>query len=314
VSSIFGLVGHFRILFGIHREFGYGPFQGRFGADESRRKLPDTNHRVKKAKKKNPPVCGHQSRWGFDRQYAMKHLQKVKKLAKFLDYLLGRHPEEFGLCPDEEGYVKIKDLIRAINEEDGWGYVRQSHLREVTAALAATPVELAGKRIRAVDRTKLVVPNIPENVPKLLYHPVRRRAHPVVLEKGVKPASSGSKIILARERSMAERLGRRMDASPVILTVNTDKLSTLGATLNAFGRVLFLTDGLPVGSFSGPPLPKTAPETKAAEKSRPPATPKAPGSYLVNLSSEPASKKKPVKKDRKRKNEWKRERKRKNRF
>jgi putative RNA 2'-phosphotransferase len=147
-----------------------------------------------------------------------------------------------------------------------------------------------------------------------LYHPVRQRAYPVVIEKGVKPASSGSNIVLARERSMAERLGRRMDTSPVILTVNTDKLTHLGATLNAFGSVLFLVNSLPVGSFSGPPLPKNPTETKVAGKSPPPAAAKTPGSYLVDLSSEPGWKNKPVKKNRKRKNEWKRERKRRSRF
>lgn len=244
----------------------------------------------------------------------MKHIQKVKKLAKFLDYLLGRRPDEFGLCPDQDGYVKTKDLMKALGEEDGWGYVRQSHLREVTAVLACPPVELSGKRIRAVDRSKLIVPTIPESVPKLLYHPVRRRAYPVVLEKGAKPARSRPTIVLARERSMAERLGRRMDAEPVILTVNTDQLTHLGATLNVFGSVLFLVDRIPVGSFSGPPLPQKPPEAKVAAKPQPPAVPKTPGSYLVDLSREPGSKKKSVKKDRKRKNEWKRERKRRNRF
>jgi putative RNA 2'-phosphotransferase len=243
----------------------------------------------------------------------MKHLQKVKKLAKFLDYLLGRRPDEFGLCPDEDGYVKIKDLIKALGEEDGWRHVRQSHLRDVTAALPCPSVELSGKRVRAVDRSQLVVPDIPVRVPKLLYHPIRQRAYPVVLEKGVKPTSSNPKIVLARERSMAERLGRRIDASPVILTVNTDQLTRLGAALNAFGSVLFLVDRLPVGSFSGPPLPKKSPESKVAEKSQPPTAPKIPGSYLMDLSSEPGRKKKSVKKDRKRKNEWKRERKRRNR-
>ncbi|WP_319526156.1 RNA 2'-phosphotransferase [uncultured Desulfosarcina sp.] len=243
----------------------------------------------------------------------MKHIQKVKKLAKFLDYLLGRRPDEFGLCPDEDGYVKVKDLIKALGEEDGWGYVRQSHLREVTAALPCPSVELSGKRVRAVDRSQLVVPDFPATVPKLLYYPIRQRAYPVVLEKGVKPTSENPKIVLARERSMAERLGKRMDASPVILTVNTDQLTRLGAALNAFGNVLFLVDSLPVGSFSGPPPPKKPPETKVAEKSPPPAAPKTPGSYLVDLSSEPGSKNKPVKKDRKLKNEWKRERKRRNR-
>ena len=196
----------------------------------------------------------------------MKHLQKVKKLAKFLDYLLGRRPDEFGLCPDEDGYVKVKDLIKALGEEDGWGYVRQSHLREVTATLERPPVELSGKQIRAVDRSKLIVPSFCDSVPKLLYHPVRQRAYPIVIEKGVIRSDSRPKIVLARERSMAERLGKRMDASPVILTVNTDKLTRLGAALNAFGSVLFLNRQASGGQFQRTAAAEKAPGNQSRRK------------------------------------------------
>ena len=41
-----------------------------------------------------------------------------KQLAKFLNYVLGRRPDEFGLVTDKEGFVKIKDLIKATSEEE----------------------------------------------------------------------------------------------------------------------------------------------------------------------------------------------------
>jgi len=243
----------------------------------------------------------------------MRHQQQVKKLAKFLAYLLGRRPDEFCLCPDENGYVKIKELIKAIGEEEDWRHVRQSHLREVMAALPASPIEMEGRRIRAVDRGQLVLPSAPATLPKLLYHPVRQRAYPVVLENGVRTAGPGKPILLTREKPMAERLGRRMDPAPVILTVNTDQLTRLKITLQAFGRTLFLVPTLPAGSFSGPPLPKKVIESKLAGKTPPEPIPKTPGSYFMDLTKDPGSKKGYREKNHKRKNEWKRERKRRHR-
>ena len=56
-----------------------------------------------------------------------KHTQK---LAKFLDYVLGRNPDEFGLVPDEQGYVKIKELLKALNQEEGWRHLRLANINE----------------------------------------------------------------------------------------------------------------------------------------------------------------------------------------
>ena len=61
----------------------------------------------------------------------MSKRKSSEKLAKFLHYVLGRHPDEFGLVPDADGWVKIKELLNALSEESGWGYVRTSHLNEI---------------------------------------------------------------------------------------------------------------------------------------------------------------------------------------
>ncbi len=56
---------------------------------------------------------------------------KVDSLSRFLSYVLGHRPDEFALVPDPEGFVSYKDLLQAINEEPGLGYVRQGHIHEV---------------------------------------------------------------------------------------------------------------------------------------------------------------------------------------
>ncbi len=121
---------------------------------------------------------------GFERRVIiMKHGHTVDKLSKMLVYILGRQPDEFGLLPDEHGYVKIKDLMKALGEEPGWRHVRACHVHEVIYTIGSPAVEIKDNQIRALDRSRLFAPEVPAVFPKLLYYPVRRRAHPVVREK-----------------------------------------------------------------------------------------------------------------------------------
>ncbi len=243
----------------------------------------------------------------------MKHSHSVDKLAKLLVYILGRQPDEFGLLPDEKGYVKIKDLVKVLAEEPGWRHVRLHQIREVIYTTHSPTVEMDNHLIRAVDRSRLFVPEIADSCPKLLFFPVRQRAYPVVSEKGLRSAASGNRIILAEDMALAQRLGRRIDPSAVILTVHSDNARKNGATLWRFGKQLFLSDCLPLGSFSGPPIIKNSPDPRRAEIPRPRDLPQTPGSYFLDLGID-SSAKDPVKKgSRQRKNEWKRARKRKNR-
>ena len=236
----------------------------------------------------------------------MKHRQAVDKLSKLIVYMLGRQPDEFGLLPDENGYVKIKDLMKALGEEPGWRHVRLNHIREVTYSAGSPAVEIENNLIRAKDRTHLFFPEVPDTLPKLIYCAVRQRAYPVLLEKGLTPTAN--RILLAGEIAMAKRLGRRIDPSPVILTVNSENARKKGATVWRFGKRLFLSDCLPLGSFSGPPLPKNRPNAKLVELPEPQATPKRPGSYYLDLTVDTARNHRSKKRSRQRKNEWKRDR------
>ena len=243
----------------------------------------------------------------------MKRSHALGKLSKFLTYVLGRQPDEFGLVTDESGYVKIKDLMKVLAEEPGWRHVRLNQIREMIHTTRQPAVEIEKNLIRAVNRSHLFLPEIPDIPPKLLYYPIRQRAYPTILEKGLRSAAYGQRIVVADDRQMAHRLGRRIDPSPVILTVNTHQVGQQGVTIWRFGKQLFLLDGLPVGCFSGPPLPKNRPVPQKEPKPEAAAGPKTPGSFLMDLTPGQPTKSRAAKGSRRRKNEWKRERKRKNR-
>ena len=204
-----------------------------------------------------------------------------KDLAKLLAYALGRRPYEFALVPDEEGYVRVKRLLQALGEETGWGYVRESHLREVLLSLSDPPVQMDGNRIRARDRGRLPRPEYEPSPPGLLYHCIRRRAWPHVREKGLKPAAE-ERVCLAPDPETALRRGRRIDPDPVLVTVHTTTAHDCGVVFFRFGPLLFLADEVPAQSITGPPLPKIKEEPQKAKPA--PAVEKTPGSFLLDLN------------------------------
>ena len=40
-----------------------------------------------------------------------------KQLAKFFDYVLSRRPDEFGLVLDADGFVRIKEFLKAVGKK-----------------------------------------------------------------------------------------------------------------------------------------------------------------------------------------------------
>jgi putative RNA 2'-phosphotransferase len=99
----------------------------------------------------------------------------------------------------------------------------------------------------------------------LLYTPVRMRAHPVVVEKGL-VAAEGKWIVLSGSRTMAHRIGRRRDPDPVVLEIGTAPARAGGVPFFSFGE-LFLAAWLPAESIIGP-------QVRQQDEKRPGKTPK----------------------------------------
>ena len=188
----------------------------------------------------------------------MGKTRSPQNLAKMLAYVLGRRPDEFGLIPDAEGFVRIKDLLKALHEEEGWGYVSLSHLNEVLLSVPGAPFEIRQNDIRSVDRNAPDLRVSARELPKLLYAGIRRRAYPHVHAEGIHP-SSHPRVVLVADRLLAERLGRRIDPDPVILTVNVRCAGEAGVVFDPSGAGLFLADYIPPDCFSGPPVPREKP-------------------------------------------------------
>jgi putative RNA 2'-phosphotransferase len=239
----------------------------------------------------------------------MGNKNKSKQLAKFLEYLLGRRPDEFGLVPDENGFVKLKDLLKACSEEEGWRFVRESHLKEILLTVNPPPFEISEKMIRARRRDHLPHQTKIQAPPKLLFVCVRTRAHGHVLEKGIRP-SGYSHIILASTKEMAQRIGRRIDPTPVLFTVHVQKALAEGVEFIKAGESLFLAEQLSPNCLSGPPLPKEKFKELGKKPPKEPAVQETPGSFLVDLNDIYGEQKGSRRKSSQKKDSWKHNKKR----
>lgn len=233
----------------------------------------------------------------------MRGKQSTKKLSKFLDYVLGRRPDAFGLVPDSDGYVRIKDLLKALSEEDGWRHVRRPHLNEILLTVPNPPIEISKDRIRSKDINHIPHPIPAKALPKLLYTCVRTRAYLHVAEKGITP-SGHSSVVLCACPKMAERIGRRSDPSPVLLTVHVGKSVAQQVRFYQTGETIYLAEQIPAECFTGPPLPKE-PQKPAPRKD--PEPPKPAGSFQVDLDT---LRQRHLPRGRKKEIDWKKDRKR----
>ncbi|MBW2027735.1 MAG: RNA 2'-phosphotransferase [Deltaproteobacteria bacterium] len=178
-----------------------------------------------------------------------------ENLVRLMTYMLAYRPDEFGLVPDPEGYVSFKELLWAIHEEEGMGYVQRGHINEILMGKERDTFQTDGSRIRALDRHWTIEQGpSAQGVPRILYTSVRRRAYPKVLRDGLR-SSGGKYIVLAGDREMAQRIGRRRDPHPVVLQVRTREAQKETRPFLSFGK-LYLAEMVPAPSITGPPLPK----------------------------------------------------------
>lgn len=193
-----------------------------------------------------------------------KHRIKIERLSRLMVYILGHKPHEFGLIPNHEGFVAMKELLWAIHEEPGYGYVSQGNVNEVLLSEDRMLFETKDKQIRVRDRRwELDLTNPIQLLPKLLYLGIRRKAHPVVMEKGLK-GIKGHYYPFSSDWEKALRIGRRRDRQTVVIEVMADKAHSEGTLFFPFGS-LFLAVEIQARYIAGPPVSKHTIQSKEGQ-------------------------------------------------
>lgn len=214
-----------------------------------------------------------------------RNKRKVANLSRLMGYILRNRPDESGLVPDRQGYITIKEFLKAINEEPNMAYVRESHIREVLLHERDGIFEIDGKKIRSTKREFCPVERERDLAPppKILFKGVKRKAYPYILKSGLFPESK-EHIVMTSDRDLAIRIARRLDQKPIVLEISAGSAIENGIAFYHFGDSLYLADRVPVQFISGPPLPKELPSREETSKKE---REKDPGSFILKAERDP---------------------------
>lgn len=177
------------------------------------------------------------------------------RLSKLMSFLLRHGPEEAGLRLDEEGWVPVRELARAIrerwrNKEQYW-WVRPEHIVAVALLDPRGRFQLSpdGERIRASYghsiRVRLGYTPLPlDKLPPVLYHGTLRGNLPSIMRKGILPMKR-MMVHLAADVETAAEVGRRHGRDVVILAVDTRCLTRHGVEVYRASPRIYLAKWVP---------------------------------------------------------------------
>jgi putative RNA 2'-phosphotransferase len=208
-------------------------------------------------------------------------MKNDKQLAKFLQYVLARRPDEFGLVPDADGYIKVKEVIKVLHEEK-WHQVRPEHLATLPYRLPASGFELDHNHIRACKRDRMPLISKGATAPKQLFACIRRKAYAAVRENGLHPQTHPDRVLLYAKQTLARRVGQRRDPTPVIVTVQTTVAERTGIVFERFGEEVFLAPHIPMNCCRLPAAPKPVQAEKSAGDSATVSPPQPAGSFTLD--------------------------------
>lgn len=210
---------------------------------------------------------------------------KNNNLAKFMAYMLGIDPSEFGLVYDDSQRYKIKEVLKALSEVEDYRNVRLGDLKELTLSLDNPVIVMDEVFVTATDRSRLIPKKLAESLPNILYTAIRAKAHAHVLREGIGPVGAPY-VIMSPVKEIARQIGKRIDNDPVIVEVRTPLCTAEGVEIRTVGS-LFIADYLPAHTFTAPSLPKESTEktksSKGAPKAASPTPPLNPGSFFLDL-------------------------------
>jgi putative RNA 2'-phosphotransferase len=200
-----------------------------------------------------------------------KSVQSLNHLEKILRYALGLEPFEFGLFLDDKGYASLKELVAALQEEEGLRGLTPRRIMELANAHENKGLlEVENNRIRlnpalASLSATLYPSDVP--LPKFLYVGLRPTHWQAISQKSLIPKDNEAGVRLFSEKDMALRVAKRFCPEAALITVSAQKARLEGAKIWAYSEKLWLSEALDSQHLSGPAI-KAQPEKEPKESGK----------------------------------------------
>jgi putative RNA 2'-phosphotransferase len=186
------------------------------------------------------PMCGDKSKF-------LLNDQEVDSLGRMMAGVLRHFPERYGLEPDKNGWIDLRDFLTAVSIRNRrLGFLKPHHIVGMIETDPKGRYQFRDGRIRATyGHTFDVELDLPtENVPELLFYPSSPEQLHLLLEAGIKPTDR-KMVHLSKTYEAALEAGRVRIKEPVILEIDTKAARGAGLTIMKAGKTVYLTREVP---------------------------------------------------------------------
>lgn len=186
------------------------------------------------------PVCGEKGKF-------LMNEDELERVGRTMAGTLRHFPENFGLEMDEQGFVNLRELIRALQRHQRrFHWVRPHHIIAVIETDPKGRYQVSNESIRATyGHTIELDLRLPtDNIPEELYYPTTSEETDIILETGLKP-SDRKMVHLSKTYMDAMNAGLVRTDEPVILAVDVEKAIQDGYQVQKAGRTVFLAREIP---------------------------------------------------------------------
>ena len=173
-------------------------------------------------------------------------MNTLVELSKEISYALRHAPWEYELEMDEEGWVRVEQLLDALHRDEKWMNVGETDLQDIIEQSEKNRFEIKNGKIRAFYGHSIPMKIIKEvqMPPDILYHGTARRFLESIKEKGLLPQGR-QYVHLSKDIETAESVGKRHDGKPCILVIDAISAWNEGVKFYLGNEKVWLADSIP---------------------------------------------------------------------
>lgn len=168
------------------------------------------------------------------------------QLSKEISYALRHAPWEYELELDENGWVRVEQLLTSLKENGKWESVTIGDLEHIIENSDKKRHELVDGKIRALYGHSLPKKIIKKSTepPVILFHGTVRRFLEAIENKGLLPKER-QYVHLSNDIETALEVGKRREDKPVILEIESKKAWDEGVKFYLGNDKVWLADNIP---------------------------------------------------------------------
>jgi len=184
------------------------------------------------------PICGEEGK------FLMSDFE-VEKIGRSMAGIL-RHGK-YELDMDEQGFVDMRDIVSVIKTKyPRMKWLRTHHIEAMAETDPKGRYQISGSDVRATygHTLELSLRHPVDDIPELLYYPVKEDECDDVLNEGLFPTDRAM-VHLSRTYKDAVRAGSVREEEHVILAIDTVGCIDAGIEIGRAAKTVFLCDQVP---------------------------------------------------------------------